>query len=484
MAGHVYRSTNHEHDQEYAWLVRVLSAMTSIASGASGLSARTKLNNILGTVYNVADYGAVGDWNGSSGTDNTTAIQNAINAANATGGTVFFPYGIYMISAKLTVANSQSSITIKGSGPDLNAAGGGGTILFGNFNDWLLSTGQVNSPQQPIKVIEGISFHNINTTAPVSTDVTPGCIRITSGTGVVIRDCEIDVYNGIGIFAAAGQNHLITNTTINGFYPTYTSSIGAWLGSASIENCKIQGLGTGIICAGNGQCGIVRNIDIEVSGTHIFIGNNPLAWYDSNASYPPLSASADGGGNNLIIENIGMESPFVYGIRIAQCYQALFQNISIGSYQQVCTAGIFIDTAGDGFCHNSTFCRIDINDASSGGYSTGGFVMGEQCDGCTFDTVRVHNNLSSNVQWILPTTTGASADPFIVRNCHGFDGALPFASRYTGPSAKGMTSRFSDCDDPVWTGTVSNVGKPVASSPGTHNILAAWDGAQWCIAGP
>jgi hypothetical protein len=54
--------------------------------------------------YNVRDYGAIGD-----GTANdTTAIQTAINAASATGGTVYFPRGVYNISSSLTYTSSAN----------------------------------------------------------------------------------------------------------------------------------------------------------------------------------------------------------------------------------------------------------------------------------------------------------------------------------------------------------------------------------------
>jgi hypothetical protein len=50
--------------------------------------------------YNVKQYGAKGD----GVTDDTTAIQNSINAANsAGGGTVFFPNGTYLVSATIIV---------------------------------------------------------------------------------------------------------------------------------------------------------------------------------------------------------------------------------------------------------------------------------------------------------------------------------------------------------------------------------------------
>ena len=57
-------------------------------------------------VVNAVDYGATG--NGS--TDDTTAIQNAINALPASGGTVLFPVGNYKVSSTLNVGNGTSSV--------------------------------------------------------------------------------------------------------------------------------------------------------------------------------------------------------------------------------------------------------------------------------------------------------------------------------------------------------------------------------------
>src|SRR5947208_10740894 len=48
--------------------------------------------------FNVKTYGAVGD----GSTDDTAAIQSAITAASATGGTVFFPPGVIVLPSLLT----------------------------------------------------------------------------------------------------------------------------------------------------------------------------------------------------------------------------------------------------------------------------------------------------------------------------------------------------------------------------------------------
>lgn len=80
--------------------------------GPSGvLTAATFTTNgsVKQTVYNVRDYGAVGD----GVTDDSSAIQTAIMAANVAGGEVLFPQSVYIVNAPLTFTNVQN-VTIRG----------------------------------------------------------------------------------------------------------------------------------------------------------------------------------------------------------------------------------------------------------------------------------------------------------------------------------------------------------------------------------
>lgn len=61
--------------------------------------------------FNVKAYGALGN----NSANDTTAIQNTINAAAAAGGTVYIPAGNYLINAALSV---PANITIRGEGQD------------------------------------------------------------------------------------------------------------------------------------------------------------------------------------------------------------------------------------------------------------------------------------------------------------------------------------------------------------------------------
>jgi hypothetical protein len=78
----------------------------------STASATTELNATTGFI-NVQTYGAKGDWNGTSGTDDTSAIQAAVNACPI-GGTVFFPPGKYKLTGEIRLLRP---ITILGPGP-------------------------------------------------------------------------------------------------------------------------------------------------------------------------------------------------------------------------------------------------------------------------------------------------------------------------------------------------------------------------------
>lgn len=55
---------------------------------------------------NVKDFGATGD----GVTDDTTAIQSALDSCKSTGGTVFFPEGVYIVTAYLTFYSHQALI--------------------------------------------------------------------------------------------------------------------------------------------------------------------------------------------------------------------------------------------------------------------------------------------------------------------------------------------------------------------------------------
>jgi hypothetical protein len=125
---------------------------------------------IQGAPFNVKDYGAVGD----GVTNDTVAIQAAINAAGVSGGTVFFPSGTYLI-ARNVGTNDHWGIKVPFSNVNLV----GQDTYFQRFNPNistyalaypLLFLGAPDSNSTPVSniTVDGIFFNGNNTNHGVS----------------------------------------------------------------------------------------------------------------------------------------------------------------------------------------------------------------------------------------------------------------------------------------------------------------------------
>src|SRR5665811_1372036 len=83
---------------------------TIVATQSGHIYDHIKLHKKANYVFDVKDYGAVGD----GVTDDSAAIQAAIDGAAAGGGTVFFPKGIYRCDTTLNA--NHSNIVYRGVG--------------------------------------------------------------------------------------------------------------------------------------------------------------------------------------------------------------------------------------------------------------------------------------------------------------------------------------------------------------------------------
>lgn len=125
--------------------------------------------------FNVKAYGAVGDGT----TDDTTAIQNAITAAIAAGGSgVFFPAGTYKITAALNV-----------DGSNLYLCGEGAASIIKQFTNTasIFNVGSASTQRT------GIMFEHLSLAAGIAK---------TAGAGIAIQNT---VYCGIADLNIAGQ---------------------------------------------------------------------------------------------------------------------------------------------------------------------------------------------------------------------------------------------------------------------------------------
>jgi len=77
---------------------------------STGSTTARSLANRFADVVNVKDFGAVGDWNGTTGTDNSIAWANFLAFLNTSGKIGFIPEGKYYIpTAPGTVVNPVTS---------------------------------------------------------------------------------------------------------------------------------------------------------------------------------------------------------------------------------------------------------------------------------------------------------------------------------------------------------------------------------------
>lgn len=139
----------------------------AVLHATSGANDRL-LSSIVGDVFNVKNYGAVG--NGVA--DDKAAIQLAIDAAEVAGGIVLFPPGTYKVTGALGVAAS-----------DVHLIGWGATIRANYGNDNILFIGGASHASPISRVsVQGLGI-NVSTST-------------TSGAGIrVVHAREIEILN-------------------------------------------------------------------------------------------------------------------------------------------------------------------------------------------------------------------------------------------------------------------------------------------------
>ena len=146
---------------------------------------------IEGDPINVLDYGAIGD----GLTDDTTAIQNAINA----GKNIYFPTGTYLCNSTVTVSQNNSLLTFAG-GASLTYTTATMTLLTISGNDCQVVNASITAPA----VFDGANVQP-----------TYGIIRVT-GEKTIIDQVRIINVPKVGVWFDNTNNGTVTNCFING----------------------------------------------------------------------------------------------------------------------------------------------------------------------------------------------------------------------------------------------------------------------------
>ena len=260
---------------------------------ATGNVPRT-FQNRAGDVFNVKDFGAVG--NGS--TDDTTSITSAIDAAlsSSNGGAVYFPAGQYKVTSKISRLSVSKSLYLYGDQEvsEIQAHTSSGVfefkttsdlsivIGFGNLEINAVSTGGIaisaeflpaeNTHKFSRFYAEGLSFGAIN-------DVLnrfSRCIKLNGASNAFIDNC---IFNGncpsfqkssSGTYTSGSGAPIVPVTPINGSVYLDTSNNYAYYLTAStwflVANVSGYASPSGVVSSGM-PFRTLGTAAIEFSGT-------------------------------------------------------------------------------------------------------------------------------------------------------------------------------------------------------------------------
>lgn len=295
----------------------------TIARGLANKNAAS-LATIATSVMNPA-YGAKGD----GITDDTAAIQAAINATPV-GGTCYFPPGTYMISGILTILPNRKYI---GSGwgsviKQMNGKNLAQMVQFANqsatylnvFMEELVFDGNKASNTNTVGFyLFGLGYSSFNRikvqNCPGTGIYIDGTVSYQASTNH-FNDCWVYGNNGYGVYFSSQvlDSHILggdygynwaTNINIGG--PSNSVKSATVWGSINSHSITLSGVSNQII--GNNIEGSAQH-GVNVTGSHNFIQGNKI--YD-NANTSPTNGNYDGiYVNGTGVENVIIEGNTIY----------------------------------------------------------------------------------------------------------------------------------------------------------------------------
>ena len=399
---------------------------------ATGSTTQRTLANRFADVINVKDFGAVGDWNSTTGTDNFTAFQNAIVSMGTRGGTLYVPNGRYLCNGTITLTDN---INILGDGSyEIN---GSTQIIFGN------TTGPCFRIKGSFCSLKGMNLAatNARRTNPVG--------RITASNYASLGLTRDD--QNFGIWAepndASGAGN-IQGLVIEDVWVHNQPSDGIVLSTRTY----LPQINGGGVRASNGHCititngtytgrtfdtGIVIGLNMSNSSIHSSEGHGILAGTPFE-NVPP---------GRLIFENV-------------DCY---------GCGQD--TTIMYPDTNGDYYIHFLYCDQSVIRNSACGGQDVLGNIL---CGGrqielnnnrylSTVQPIRIEGNLGSSVRstqgvkifglsvFSAITITNAVS---IGSNADNIEVYAAVAGGYTNPATLGLASIVYDIDKTIFNESV------------------------------
>ncbi len=432
-----------------------LGVTGTIVSGAT-LSA-VAIHSKTEPYYNVKhpDYGALGD----GSTDDTAAIQAAINGSSATGGIVFFPPGTYIINAPLVM---NDSITLLGSGSQQLAVSTLGTQIKagGSWSGTALITDQGTGTTE-----RGMAVRHM---------VLKGTASVTNGIlwdndeYCSVEDVFFDTFQGAGVYfkTITGNVGILHEVTLQNCVKATT--LASRIGAVTVEwsDCYLSKVTSTTSSTDYSETG--NRVGILLSGANSFVessvGHTSEDGIVIDAGRCRVSnCRADlNRGHGFVVETAG-------GNQLSNCY-------SLNNGQET-------DDTYDGFKVSTqnnilTNCFADVNVATTHKYgfeststSDGNRFIGCESLGHTTDFY-VNTADASIHEWDVPTSSRITA---------AVDDTTPSAanSRILTTSANTVPTAITQIDDAVAGQTVllicgSATDASTISNGGNFLLLADW----------
>jgi hypothetical protein len=187
--------------------------------------------------FNVKAYGAKGD----GVTNDTAALQRAVDAIPATGGVLYLPAGTYLISSAL---NLKSFMLIQGDGMKTTQISQSSTSAHGLS---LIGDGPRHVTIQDIMIDgpgsgtgEGIHIETTTSTASASVDISRVFIQQFGGDGVSSDTLITSVWQDVRVNSCGGYGfHLFSGTsmTLLSCYANGCTTGGYYFDAASYSSC-------------------------------------------------------------------------------------------------------------------------------------------------------------------------------------------------------------------------------------------------------
>lgn len=283
-------------------------AVTNLPAPSAATDAATKGYVDTGDaarwpVFNVKSYGAKGDGTG----DDSAAINSAITAAaNAYGGTVFFPKGSYSITAQISLNNAYNVRLVGASGgADTNSTNKPGSVITVGYS--VAAGADAITAQNSY----GVEIRNLQFNYAVAPTATSRLLNI-SGSQATIANCQFwtsTARTGIGIYANLTRSS-IDHCYFNNFVTAISANSAGRL--VAVRECYFETYNTAI--SGPGESWTISGCDFQDAGTaatmgvalaassasHLLMQENRIKWSGTVNHTAGLVQLTGGSGYTLI----------------------------------------------------------------------------------------------------------------------------------------------------------------------------------------